>query len=95
MIVLSDLSEVFLPSPDDLLVNLREAKDAIYSLLDKLPNTCKTTQNPETAFGPALDAAYKIIKNIGGRIICFLKYANNQAKRLGVYQVIIFKKSIL
>jgi protein transport protein SEC24 len=73
MMVVSDLAEPFLPTPEDLLVNLRECREPIYELLDKLPEMFKATQNPDIAFGPALLSAYKIIKNLGGKIITFLR----------------------
>lgn len=47
MFVLSDFkdvkhySEIELPLPEDFLVNLKDSKDLIFSLLDSLPNMFK------------------------------------------------------
>ena len=37
MLVVTDIQDVFLPLPDDLLVNLQESKQVIETLLNKLP----------------------------------------------------------
>ena len=34
MLVVSDITDVIMPSPEDLLVNLSESRDIIESLLD-------------------------------------------------------------
>lgn len=36
MLVVSDITDVIMPSPEDLLVNLAESRDIIESLLDSL-----------------------------------------------------------
>lgn len=36
MLVVSDISDVIMPSPEDLLVNLNESRDIVDSLLDSL-----------------------------------------------------------
>ena len=64
MLVVSDLDDVFLPRPDDLLVNLFEARDALESLLRRLGDMFKNTQVVGNALGPALLAAYKLIVSI-------------------------------
>ena len=38
MLTVPDLAELFLPLPDDLLVNLAESRDVVDALLDALPN---------------------------------------------------------
>ncbi|CAG8564193.1 267_t:CDS:10 [Paraglomus occultum] len=68
MLVVSDLDDVFLPQPDDLLVNLFEAREALESLLGRLGDMFKDTQVVGNALGPALLAAYKLISPIGGKI---------------------------
>jgi len=68
MLVVSDIEDVFIPLPDDLLVNLSESKAIVETLLNKLPNIHQSTQIVESALGVALKAAYQIIKNIGGKI---------------------------
>lgn len=61
MHVVADIDDLFLPVPDDLLVNLSECRSIVDSLLDSLPSMFETNQNVETALGPALNAAYSIM----------------------------------
>ena len=41
MLVVADLVELFVPAPDDLLVNLQESRDVIDIFLENLPTPCK------------------------------------------------------
>jgi len=61
MLVVSDLDDIFIPAPDDLLVNLSESRSVIESFLNKLGNMHKTTQNVSSALPAALNAANKIL----------------------------------
>ncbi|TPX48602.1 hypothetical protein SeMB42_g02938 [Synchytrium endobioticum] len=70
MLVVSDLEDVFLPQPDDLLVNLTECRQIVETLLKRIPEMFASTQNVQNALGPALQAASKLINPIGGKIIC-------------------------
>ncbi|KAI8388009.1 Sec23/Sec24 trunk domain-containing protein [Radiomyces spectabilis] len=70
MLVVSDLEDVFVPSPADLLVNLTESKEILKSLLEKLPDMFKDSVNVNNALGTALQAAFKMVSTIGGKIIC-------------------------
>ncbi|CUM65661.1 uncharacterized protein PRCAT00003309001 [Priceomyces carsonii] len=71
ILVVSDIDEPFLPSPDGLLVNLNENRDAIERLLIDFPTYFEDTANSSFALGPALRAGHKMISNIGGKLICF------------------------
>ena len=73
MLVVSEIDEVFLPTPgmDDLLVNLSESRDSVVGLLEKLPAMFASTQATEVALGPALKAAYQLIQHIGGKLAVF------------------------
>jgi protein transport protein SEC24 len=71
MYVVSDVDEVFLPVPDDLLVDLNDSKDIIINLLDNLPSYFARTQIVDTCFVAALQAANYISRHIGGRMIFF------------------------
>ena len=53
--------EVFLPLPDDLLVNLSEKREELAGLLEKLPVMFADSKATEVALGPALRAAYQVI----------------------------------
>ncbi|KAI8854513.1 hypothetical protein BC829DRAFT_424511 [Chytridium lagenaria] len=62
MLVVSDIEDVFLPLPYDLLVPLTE-------LLSQLPEMFAQTQITYNVLGRALQAAHKMISAIGGKII--------------------------
>ncbi|KAI9144636.1 Sec23/Sec24 trunk domain-containing protein [Paraphysoderma sedebokerense] len=68
MLVVADLDDPFLPKPDDLLVNLDECKDSIKSLLEKIPAIFQNNANVGNALGSALQAGFKLISAIGGKI---------------------------
>ena len=61
MMVVADLDDVFLPLPDDLLVNLVDSRQVVESFLDSLPNMFHDNVNVESAFGPALKAAFMVM----------------------------------
>uniref|UniRef100_A0A8D0GX68 SEC24 homolog B, COPII coat complex component n=1 Tax=Sphenodon punctatus TaxID=8508 RepID=A0A8D0GX68_SPHPU len=71
MLIVSDIEDVFLPTPDSLLVNLHESKELIKDLLNSLPNMFINTRETHSALGPALQAAYKLMSPTGGRISVF------------------------
>ncbi|KAG4093067.1 hypothetical protein H8356DRAFT_1278052 [Neocallimastix lanati (nom. inval.)] len=71
MIVLTDLEDVFLPSPQGLFTNIKESRKAIEEFLKKLNKIFSFSYVNNNAFGSALKAGYEIIKNIGGKIIVF------------------------
>ncbi|QIW96542.1 hypothetical protein AMS68_002060 [Peltaster fructicola] len=69
MLVISDLEEPFLPTPEDLLVNLSECRNNIENFLDKLQGMFANTQNNSSAMGSALRAGHKLIGHVGGKIV--------------------------
>ena len=71
MIVMTDPENVFLPQPEDLLVNLQESYDLVLNLLDNLPNYFKTANTAESCFISALQCANNVIKSIGGKMVFF------------------------
>ncbi|XP_045446278.1 protein transport protein Sec24A [Melitaea cinxia] len=66
-----DIEDIFLPSPESLLVNLGEYKDLVEELLTILPQRYSTPGVPASALGSALQAAYKLMAPTGGRITVF------------------------
>ncbi|XP_068630265.1 protein transport protein Sec24A [Battus philenor] len=66
-----DIEDVFLPSPESLLVNLGECRDMIKELLRVLPQRYSTPGVPVSALGAALQAAYKLMAPTGGRVTVF------------------------
>lgn len=70
MLVVSDLQDVFLPKPVDLLVNLAESRPAIENFLGRLSDMFQDSHVVGNALGSALQAAHQLINKIGGKIIC-------------------------
>ncbi|XP_033643820.1 protein transport protein Sec24A-like [Asterias rubens] len=71
MMVVSDIDDVFLPCPNDLLVNVQENRELIDELLNQLPSMFTGNKNTQTALGPALQAALKLMSPTGGRVTVF------------------------
>ena len=79
MMVVSDLDDVFVPLPDDLLVNLSESRAVVESFLDSLPSMFQDNVNVESAFGPALKAAFMVM-------VCYL-HLFNQSPLSNLYSI--------
>ncbi|XP_027175353.1 protein transport protein Sec24-like At3g07100 [Coffea eugenioides] len=71
MMVVSDLDDIFVPLPDDLLVNLSESRTVVDAFLDSLPSMFQENMNVESAFGPALKAAFMVMSQLGGKLLIF------------------------
>ncbi|CAN6921979.1 unnamed protein product [Brassica oleracea] len=71
MMVVSDLDDIFIPLPDDLLVNLSESRNVVEAFLDGLPLMFQDNVNVESAFGPAVKAAYMVMNQLGGKLLIF------------------------
>lgn len=69
MLVVGDLDDVFLPKPNDILVNLVEAKAGIENLLTRLNDMFVETNNTGNALGAGLQAAFKLISHVGGKVV--------------------------
>ncbi|XP_073140729.1 protein transport protein SEC24 A [Henckelia pumila] len=80
MMVVSDLDDIFVPLPDDLLVNLSESRSVVEAFLESLPSMFQENVNVESAFGPALKAAFMVMSQLGGKLMIF----QNTLPSLGV-----------
>ncbi|XP_029303141.1 protein transport protein Sec24A isoform X2 [Cottoperca gobio] len=80
MLIVSDIEDIFLPTPDSLLVNLNECKELVQDLLKSLPNLFQKTMETQSALGSALQAAFKLLSPTGGRMTIF----QTQLPNLGV-----------
>ncbi|KAE8708353.1 Protein transport protein Sec24-like [Hibiscus syriacus] len=80
MMVVSDLDDIFVPLPDDLLVNFSESRNVVETFLDSLPSMFQDNVNVESAFGPALKAAFMVMSQLGGKLLIF----QNSLPSLGV-----------
>ncbi|XP_051902355.1 protein transport protein Sec24A-like isoform X1 [Hippocampus zosterae] len=80
MLIVSDIEDIFLPTPDSLLVNLNESKELVQDLLKSLPTLFANTMETQSALGSALQAAFKLLSPTGGRLSVF----QTQLPNLGV-----------
>ncbi|KAM9729606.1 protein transport protein Sec24A isoform 2-T2 [Menidia menidia] len=80
MLIVSDIEDIFLPTPDSLLVNLNECKELVQDLLKSLPNLFQKTMETQSALGSALQAAFKLLSPTGGRMSVY----QTQLPNLGV-----------
>ncbi|KAM4732435.1 LOW QUALITY PROTEIN: protein transport protein Sec24B [Anableps anableps] len=71
MLVVSDIDDVFIPSHDSLMVNLKESKELVKELLTSLPAMFSQSRETHSALGTALQAAFKLMSPTGGRITVF------------------------
>nr|NVI77993.1 Sec24AB ortholog [Cucujiformia] len=70
MVVL-DLDDIFLPCPDNLLVNLKDRIDLINDLLKQLSTRYSNSYDNNSALGAALQAAHRLMSPTGGRVTVF------------------------
>lgn len=61
MLVVSDVDDVFLPKPTDLLLNLAECRAGIESLLGRLGDMFAENHTVGSALSPALQAGFKLM----------------------------------
>ena len=71
MMVVTDTEQIFMPQPEDLLVNLQDSYDLVINLLENMPNYFTSTHSGESCFIAALQSANNIIKHIGGKMVFF------------------------
>lgn len=71
MLVITDSENVFMPQPEDLLVNLADSYELVINFLDNLPQYFAKTTFQESCFISALQCANNIIKQIGGKMTFF------------------------
>nr|CAD7391971.1 unnamed protein product [Timema cristinae] len=69
--IVADTEDIFLPCPDNLLVNLSECQKLVRELLVQIPIKFIGSNDTNSALGPALQAAYKLVAPTGGRVTVF------------------------
>lgn len=69
--IMLDIDDVFLPCPENLIVNLKEREELVRDLLTQLPIKFQGTHDTNSALGAALQAAYKLMSPTGGRVTVF------------------------
>lgn len=75
ILAIADIHDVFLPQPEDLLVNLNDSYDLVTQMLDSFENYFLPKnghpKTQESCFISALNTANTISKHIGGRMLMF------------------------
>uniref|UniRef100_A0A8C3AQH1 SEC24 homolog C, COPII coat complex component n=1 Tax=Cyclopterus lumpus TaxID=8103 RepID=A0A8C3AQH1_CYCLU len=73
MLVVSDVSDMFVPLLDGFLVNVNESRLVIESLLDQIPEMFAETRETETVFGPVIQAGLEALKaaDCSGKLFVF------------------------
>lgn len=77
MMVVPDLSDIFIPLPEDILVNAHESQNSLDMLLDNLPIMWRNNKVTDCCAGNAIKAAFMVLKKIGGKLLLFLSTAPN------------------
>ncbi|ELK07605.1 Protein transport protein Sec24D [Pteropus alecto] len=62
MMVVTDVSEVFVPLLDGFLVNYQESQSVIHNLLDQIPEMFADSAENETVFAPVVRAGMEALK---------------------------------
>lgn len=68
---MTDVDSIFLPQPEDFLVNLNESYDLVMNFLDNVPNYFINTKEQDSNFIAGLQCANQVIKTIGGKMVFF------------------------
>ncbi|XP_007562511.1 protein transport protein Sec24C isoform X3 [Poecilia formosa] len=73
MLVVSDVSDMFVPLLDGFLVNVNESRQVIESLLDQIPEMFADTRETETVFVPVIQAGLEALKaaDCAGKLFVF------------------------
>ncbi|NXD36312.1 SC24C protein, partial [Copsychus sechellarum] len=73
MMVVSDVTDMFVPLLDGFLVNVNESRTVIASLLDQIPEMFADTRETETVFAPVIQAGLEALKaaECAGKLFIF------------------------
>lgn len=67
MLEVGEVEDMFVPNPDDLLVNLEQSRALVEDLLTMLPEAHASACHTQSALGAALQAAYKLLVGAGNQ----------------------------
>ena len=87
MLVVSDIEDVFLPKPNDLLVNIAESRASLEALLGRIGDMFQDNSIMGSAMGPALQAGFKLMVGIFSYLCYFVDW-------LGFYRRLLVEKSL-
>ncbi|XP_066576734.1 protein transport protein Sec24D [Amia ocellicauda] len=73
MMVVSDVTEMFVPLLDGFLVDFQESRSVIHNLLDQIPEMFAETNESETVFAPVIQAGMEALKaaECSGKLFIF------------------------
>ena len=74
MLVVSDIEDVFLPKPNDLLVNIAESRASLEALLGRIGDMFQDNSIMGSAMGPALQAGFKLMVGIFSYLCYFVDW---------------------
>ncbi|UKK00065.1 protein transport protein sec24-like [Theileria orientalis] len=71
LLIVSDLEDLFLPLPGDIVVNLEDSSQELLKLLESLPLLWKDTTVNGSSMGSAIRSAHYAMKHVGGKLVVF------------------------
>ena len=71
MMVVGVLEELYVPVPDDLLVYLKDSREAVENFLHNVTTMFEKNTATTSCLGPALKAAFAVMKAVGGKMSLF------------------------
>lgn len=71
MMVVSDVTDIFVPLSTGLMASVSQSKDIVELLLERLPHMFANNRETEPLLGPALQAAVLALQSTGGRAMVF------------------------
>jgi protein transport protein SEC24 len=83
MLVVTDTDDLFLPLPDEILVNVADSEAILLTLLDSLPEMFKDSRATESCLGQAVKAAHMSMKHLGGKLVVFAATIPTQGEGTG------------
>jgi len=83
MLVVSDIDDVFLPKPNDLLVNVAESRASLESLLGRIGDMFQENSIIGSAMGPALQAGFKLMVSTMLSFLCIPRYLISSQAPIG------------
>lgn len=69
MMVVSDVTDIFVPISTGMLSTVAESRDIIETLLERLPHMFASTRETDAALGAAMQAAMLALQPCGGRAV--------------------------
>lgn len=67
MLEVGEVEDIFVPNPEDLLVNLEQSRPLVEDFLTMLPEAHSSACHTQSALGAALQAAYKLMVGPGSQ----------------------------